>query len=1134
MSQTTPEQRAATDPGTSAWVGANAGSGKTHVLTQRVARLLLAGSEPQRILCLTYTKAAANEMQTRLFQMLGGWAMAGDGDLHQVLTGLAGTPPDPDQMVRARRLFARALETPGGLKIQTIHAFCEAVLRRFPLEAGVSPRFEVADEVQAAATTAAVREAMAEAAERGTDEAFDHAARQLNEDAIADLTGAILTRRGDIAATDLDDALAAVFGDAAEASRTQIAKDALNQLNLPTRTALIAALLTHGGTGAEQPLAYAMMEAETKSAMAPIESAEMLLPRILTSKFVPRKTGLPTKPTQAAYPAAIAELTELTDWALETRQRLLAVEAAGRARDLHRFGQPLVKRYDRAKAAAGVLDFDDLITRVRDLLARRSHREWVLYKLDQGIDHVLVDEAQDTSPAQWQVIQAIAEEFLAGEGARDADRTLFVVGDEKQSIYSFQGADAEAFGRMRRHFADRLADLNRQLVQPALETSFRSAPAVLDYVDRVFEGPAARGLVIDRRQGVRHRAHRAQDHGRVDLWPLVPQLEKPDPAPWYLPIDTPPADDAKARLADLVAEHIAGMIGTQILSGRSDRPPRPVEPGDILVLVQKRDRLAGGILRRLKTLGVPVAGADRLTLADEIAVQDLLALAKVAAMPGDDLSLAAVLRSPLCGVSEQDLFALAHGRGEASLLDRVRASPAHADVAAFLGDMIGQADYLRPYEFLERALIRHGGRQRLIARLGQEAEDPIDELLTQALAFEARHPPSLVGLVDWIETSDRQVKREMDQGADHVRVMTVHGAKGLEAPIVILPDTTGRAGAAPGRQTLLRTAGAGNMPPLTLWAGAKDRDDPITRAARDQSDEAAENERRRLLYVAMTRAEDWLILCGAAPRRSTNGTWYDLMDQGMARCQGVRTLPSPTGQGALRRFETGVTGAGEAAISELSGAAPVTVLPGWLGRAPVEPPRRRPTPSELYPHEPAGGTGLGREQALLRGSAVHTLLERQISDPDRAATLLLSRYPGLDAGLIPGILTEVGAVRAMPEAQAILGPEALAEVTLAIDPPHGGARMIGRVDRLVPRPRGWLAVDFKTDALIPASAPDAYLAQLGAYLTALEMEEPGATVELAILWTAGPVLESIDARTARLIYRRSRVGRRLQSSGPVG
>ena len=1117
----TPEQRLATDPETHAWVGANAGSGKTHVLIQRVARLLLSGAQPQKILCLTYTKAAASEMQTRLFRTLGGWAMATDDDLRDILTSLSGRNPSTEIMLSARRLFARALETPGGLKIQTIHAFCESVLRRFPLEAGVSPRFEVADDMQSGATTAAVREEMADTAERQGDPAFDHAARHLNEAGIETLSNAVLARRDAIAGAELDTSIEALFGEAATASRAEIAADALNELALPERAALRAAL-AQGGTRADQPLARALADAETKTAAAPVEAIETLFSRILTAKYEPRSTkNFPTKSVVERHPTAPSELAELTEWALRTRQRLLSVEAAERARDLHRFGQPLLARYVQAKATVNRLDFDDLISRTRDLLSVQSQREWVLFKLDQGIDHILVDEAQDTAPGQWAVIEAISAEFMSGQGARDDNRTLFVVGDEKQSIYSFQGADAQAFGRMRRKFADRLEDLGRPLALPALETSFRSAPAILDFVDAVFVGDAATGLTVEHGSPIHHRAHRAGDAGRVDLWPLVPKVERPADPPWFTPVDAPPLDDAKSQLADLVADQIADMIGKATLPVRGTNRSRLVRPDDILVLVQRRDRLARRILRRLKALNVAVAGADRLRLAGEIAVQDLLALAKVAATPGDDLSLAALLRSPLCGVSEEELFTLAHNRGDATLLERVRASAAHNSIADFLDDMIGQADFLRPYEFLERALTRHDGRRRLVARLGAEAEDPIDELLVQALTFEARHPPSLVGLIDWVETSDQQVKREMDHGNGQVRVMTVHGSKGLEAPIVILPDTCAQPGSPPGGQTLLLAGADGNTPPLTLWAGPKDRDDPVTRTARDRADARAAEERRRLLYVALTRAEDWLILCGAEPRTGLEGSWYDLVRKGMDRCKAVQELPSPTGTGVLRRLQTGTFGELTA-----NAAYPQTdrmeTLPSWVSTAPVESPRARLLPSDLHKHEATGGIGLGREQAMLRGSAVHALLERDRSDADG---FLADHFPNLDGNLISGVVAEAEAVRSMHEARPLFAPEALAEVSLAIDPPHGGPRMIGRVDRLVPDNGGWLIVDFKTDAVIPAVTPDAYLAQLGAYLTALRSDQPDVPIRTALLWTVGPILQSIETDVALDAYHRSQRGR---------
>ncbi|MEM7058653.1 MAG: double-strand break repair helicase AddA [Pseudomonadota bacterium] len=1116
-----PEQIAATRPDQSNWVSANAGSGKTHVLTQRVARLLLAGADPQKVLCLTYTKAAASEMQVRLFRTLGDWAMADQAALAASLgelSGMDGPITDPHILADARRLFARALETPGGLKIQTIHAFCESLLRRFPLEAGISPRFLVADDRQSDDLIARVRMEMALAAETGDDAGFDRAAQLLNEDGIDALAQAIFGQREPFDTATLDEAILAHFGTDGMADEITIAKQALAELD-PGQLAGLTAALRNAGGATEAPVADILDAWLGATPPAPELSVKGLVETVLTQEGNIRQRGLPTNEVKTVRPSAEQEIANLSNWALATRNRLLAARMAQRTRDLYGFAQPLQQRYEAQKAAGAMLDFDDLVSRATALLTDRHMRSWVLFKLDQGIDHILVDEAQDTSPQQWQVIREISEEFIAG--GRDRPWSVFVVGDEKQSIYSFQGAEPQAFGQMRDYYAQRLQALETPLGQPQLQTSYRSAPAILDFVDAVFEGDAAQGLTTtgDR---ITHRAHRSQDQGRVDLWPLERAKEAPDKPNWWEPVDTIPASDTKLRLADLVAAEITRMIAHDHLPPRADQAGRKVTAGDILVLVSKRDRLARGIMRGLKTRDVPVAGADRLLLTGELAVKDLLALARVAVMPSDDLSLAALLRSPLCDVDEKALFRLAHGR-TGTLREAVRSSDRQAAEHAFLTDMERQADFLRPYAFLEHALIHHGGRARLLARLGPEAEDPIDELLTQALAYERQEIPSLAGFIAWIEAGDIMIKRQMEQGNDVVRVMTVHGAKGLEAPIVVLPDTTSKASGPPGRPVLLPTHTGGNRPDLTIWAAAKDKDDEVTRKARQAADQREADEHKRLLYVALTRAEDWLILCGAEMKSPQKDAWYPLLTRGMARLQDVKELSGPTG--TIQRFETGALPSAIPLNDDDSAQDEPAEIPPWLSPAPSEALRRRRAPSDLIAHEPHGGAGLGRDQALMKGKAVHAILER-LSElpPDRRSEavddLLTKEFPGLDAGLRESAQAEAESVLAMPGADRIFGPDALAEVTVAIDDPDR-PRMIGRIDRLLIGPDYIEIIDIKTDAKPPENTQDiprAYLAQLGAYKHGLANDWPDSEIRLSLLWTTGPVLMPVPSEAAERAF----------------
>lgn len=1113
------EQIAATDPGRSNWVGANAGSGKTHVLTQRVARLLLEGALPQRILCLTYTRAAAAEMQSRLFRTLGRWAMAPADRLGQTLASLAGeTSPitDAARLAEARRLFARALETPGGLKIQTIHAFCTEVLRRFPLEAGVSPRFAVADDRDAGALMANVKARLAEAA----PQAFDIAAQRLTEDGIDALAHAVL-RHGEDFGGDVEAALAAHFGDAATRTPPEIAAAALNEL-APAHLESLAEALKKGGKS-EQGLATVFsdwLDGRIADARA---ACDDMARHLLTKDGAPRQSGMPTRATVKLRPDAPDEIARLQDWAARTGNAIRAGAVAARARDLHVFAKDLLTRHEAAKAATALLDFDDLVRRTRALLTDGAMRDWVLWKLDQGLDHILVDEAQDTAPAQWEVIAALADEFLAGAGARPVGRSIFVVGDEKQSIYSFQGAEPGTFGRMRDHFTGRLAALGTPLGRPDLVTSYRSAPAILQFVDAVFVGDAAAGLTVSG-DPVCHLAHRKGAHGRVDLWPVIEPADKPDEPAWHAPVDAVPASDTKLRLAIAIAKQIEAMIGHDWLGPRPpDRAARPIRAGDILVLVTRRDRLASGLIRELKARGVPVAGADRMVLTAEIAVQDLLALARVACQPGDDLSLAALLKSPLCGLDEDALFDLAWDR-KGTLWQAVQGAARHAPIAAFLADMAAQADFLRPYEFLERALIRHDGRRKLAARLGPEAEDAIDELLTQALTYEGHKAPSLTGFIAWIEAGDIQVKREMEGAGDAVRVMTVHGAKGLEAPVVILPDTVsaGRSGRGP---LLLSAERTGNRPALTLWLGAREQDDEVAAAAREAAEARQKAERKRLLYVALTRAEDWLILCGAGLRKGPKENWHATLTAGMEALPDLQTLPGPTGEGEMLRFETGPVPRPEGVRSLPARAAPPPP-PGWIGPAKPETRRPRPSPSALAPPAPHGGTGIGREMALALGSAVHLLLERLPAHPAEAREILAVRllahdFPELAAERREAAWAEARRVLAMPAAGIIFGPDSLAEVSAAIPGPDG-RRMIGRIDRLIVTSDEILILDFKTDRAPPASVagvPRGYLAQLGAYRAALVPAFPGKPVTTALLWTAGPEMMRLDGGTVDGAFR---------------
>jgi ATP-dependent helicase/nuclease subunit A len=1118
-------QRRAADPTLPVWVAANAGSGKTRVLTDRVARLLFAGTPPARILCLTYTRAAAAEMQERLFRRLGGWAMLPDDRLAAELAELTGATEAPahEALARARRLFAAALDTPGGLRIQTIHAFCDAILRRFPLEAGVTPAFRVQDARSGAETVEALRDDLALRAERGEDPAFDAMAAILSEEGLAATTGAVMQHR-DAFPPNLGRAgLARILGlprERTPAERLDLALGGRTADDL----ARIAAALSAGSGKYDVPAAAALRAVGT----SPPDAALLALERaFLTGDGEPRKPrGFPTKDALQAAPWLGDTMAGLKSSILAAREDRLAHLALDRAERLHRYGRALLDSYEAAKAAAGQLDFHDLVVRTRHLLTGADMAAWALWKLDRGFDHILIDEAQDTSPPQWEVIAALAAEALSGEGAREVRRTLFVVGDLKQSIYSFQGADPRAFDRHRADFGRRLAALGTPLHEGTLRHSFRSGAAILEVVDRTFEAETSPGFAGPGGPA-RHLPFRPLQPGRVELWPWLPKPAAPAAREWDDPQDSLAADDPRLRLAALIAAEVAGWLAAgRLLPGDAADPPRPMRPGDILILVQRRAILARALVGALKAHGVPVAGEDRLILGRELAVKDILAVLRFVATPADDLSLAAALRSPLFGLSEDALFALAAPRGERSLWQALRGS-GHGTSIAALADLRDHADFLRPYELIDRLLTRHGGRRALVARLGAEVEDAIDELLAQAIAYEAAEPPSLEGFLRWIDAGDIPVIREQDARSDRVRVMTVHGAKGLEAPVVILPDTGGARGGRPG--PIVTAHG------VALWrSSATER--PAAVAAAVAAAEAAEaEERRRLLYVALTRASSLLVVAGAGERPAADD-WYSLVATGMARA-GAREEPAPAGFEGVRRVVAAhwTEGAAAPAVAPAP-AGPVHAGPLPAGPLPVEPVHVEPVLADplpawaLAPPPPAAGrprslnpsllggphalpgeAGEETEAALARGSALHALLERlpAIAPAGRAAAALRLAGPGGEA-----LAAEALAVLALPEAAPLFGPGSLGEVpfvaTIAAPGGDRGAwRLEGRIDRLLAGPDGILAADYKSNRVVPGSAeavPEGILRQMGAYQAALERIWPGRPVACAILWTAVPRL----------------------------
>ncbi|TCZ54667.1 double-strand break repair helicase AddA [Roseicella aquatilis] len=1143
------QQRAASDPMVSAWVGASAGSGKTKVLIDRVLRLLLDPDQvPGRILCLTFTRAAAAEMQSRLRKRLGEWTVWEEARLAAEIARLTGAEPDTRLLARARTLLVEVLEMPGGMRISTIHAFCQSLLRSFPLEADLPPQFSVLEEQDAAAMLAEAREAVLAGAEAvARDLAL--LAGIASADTFSDVTRALLqdTARerlqrcllGCNGVMGLRMRLAAALGAPDSLDEAEVVAEACTLEEAPLRLAaslLGASKNENDQARADRLAAWIGCAAEERAARF-AEWCDLFLTRDGKARAA---RSLLTKSVGARYDEVLAALSAEAERLLRIEERRAACRLGAATGALLALAAPVLERYRARQRSAGMLGYGDLIDHVRRILEDPGSA-WVLYKLDGGLDHVLLDEAQDSNPAQWGIAAALTNEFFSGQGAERGRarslsaaaveapaprRTVFAVGDIKQAIYGFQGADSAGFATWQGHYQQHVLDGGGEFRPVQLDVSFRSTAPVLALVDAVFaDGPAREGVVPEG-EVLRHLPDRLGHAGRVELWPLLRPAETPAPMPWEVPEEPQRVASAEALMAEALAARIDHMIRHERLEGRG----RGVRAGDVLVLLRKQANVAlvPLLVRALKARQVPVAGVTRVKLVEHIAVMDLLALLDVLLLPEDDLQLAALLKSPLVGLSEGALLDLAWGR-KGSLWGALMArrdedtQGTEARAAGWLARLSARADLVSPHALLaevlgESSMDGRTGRARLLARLGHEAADVLDELLNAALSYERKHPPSLQGFLHWLRQGGAEVKREAEAAGDAVRIMTVHNAKGLQAPIVILPDV----GSGTGNEAVRWLDGSDDGISLPLWAPNKSFHAPAFLAAKAADEARRQREENRLLYVALTRAEDRLLVCGWGKEP---GEWYLHVAAGFRRMEHAAEAPFDHGRfGAPAACDFGdavlwgadcpqaAPPAPDAVAAEAGEAGP---LPGWATRpAPPEAPDVAISPSALpgenetpaaAPHGMADPGG----RRFRRGRVIHALLqhlpERPEAERAAAARRFLAR-PG--HGLTPEeqaeTAEEVLALLAAPATAAAFAPGSLAEAPIAGR--VGGQLVAGQVDRLVVEPDRVLVLDYKTNRPPPASVervPEVYLRQMAAYRAVLRQAFPGRAVDCALVWTYG-------------------------------
>ena len=1136
-------QRMAATPDFDVWVAASAGSGKTKVLTDRVLRLLLpdpagrwAGAAPHKILCITFTKAAAALMALRVQKKLGDWAVMDEAKLFKDLQDLLDVPPSNDVMTAARKLLSTVLDVPGGLSIMTIHAFCQSTLGRFAIEAGVAPGFTVLEESSANEILRHIVDDIIRAMEYGEypqlQPAFTRIATYMDMDKLREMLLVVMGKSREV-----DGFLRSCDGDSIKNVLIEhLGRDPnldahhyfgqfLSALSEDDMLYVSRILATGAKTYQEsgQKLAdwLALSASERGSNMALFQGA------LFTQKMEIRSIG---KKLEASNPEVVEKIQTAVVLYWTLQDHLAVLRQAEQTSDLIEMVDICLARYTARKKERNALDFNDLILKTRTLLESQN-MDWVHYKLDEGIDHILVDEAQDTNPHQWEIIRHLSAEFLSGQGNDARRRSLFVVGDEKQSIFSFHGADPEAFQTMRDFFAKRSMQANREFKPVNLETSFRSALPVLQLTDAVFDNPdlsARLGFAPD--QKLVHYSNRTGSAGLVELWPITqkPKSNNRDkPIKW----ETPPVsveDDRNAAsqstsspLASQIAQTIWGWMQTkEILKSQN----RPIEPRDILILVRTRTGLVSDLVRQLKLRGIPVSGVDRMKLTDQIAVMDCLALARFARCPDDDLSLACVLRSPFIRLSEDKLMELALGR-ESTLWDAVQ-SKAAADIVNWLRHAIETSRTQKPFDFFDDVLNGICPFQDNISAwrafadcLGADCLDPLDEFLTYCLNQEADGLFSVEKLVSQIEKSEIIIKRDTEtgdkDGPNQVRIMTVHASKGLEAPIVFLPDTT----SVPSKgkiDALQWIKAAGNAPDLPLWAARPIDGCEVYQTLKDKTYNATLSEHMRLLYVALTRPQDRLYVMGETTGDPKEMSWYALIREAFQK------LPQVVSVGTALRYETKQDAPIEKSKEGEQTQIVKSPLPDWVFTKVEEDTVKMMhaiQPSRLMDSEQQASSprDAGIAYRFKRGVLTHKLFqilpELPTQNRESAATAFLARMGrDLPEDVRRDIVSETLSILNDPVFADVFGENSLAEVPISGD--MGDGRMIsGQIDRLVIGHKRIMIVDFKTNRPSPRTEndiPRAYINQLKAYKIAVSRIYPDREILCALLWTDQPFLMPVS------------------------
>ena len=1126
----TSKQAVATQTESSVWVSASAGTGKTFVLTNRIIKLLLNDTtlKPSQILALTFTKAASQEMANRIRERLSEWALADETELNNKLTQLLEATPTAEQTVRAKQLFQLVLTDP--VSVNTIHSFCQKILAIFPLEANISPNFKLMDETESnnlieQATKTVIKNHSIGKAEPTW--AFELYLSNYAESTFADNINNFV--KGFHRFQRLFN-----YNEGLEGTLQSLAKELSVNIDLTPKSAIqtkINYINQACSTNQLQKLAENTLKAGKRAADLKSDIDTFLIEQTETTfnKLHSHFMGTSGKAKTAKYVfgKVAEEQAFIEDLFLDCQLNITQAMNNCKSVDsylltkayLH-IGWDVIQGYNTLKANCGNLDFDDLISKTASLLQNESQAEWVRYKMDNNITHVLLDEAQDTDSSQWQIVKAIVDEFFNGTD-NTQNRTFFAVGDIKQSIYRFRGAEPQVFAEMREYLTNH-QNGGYKFNIAELQTSFRSSEPILQFVDQVFANEERAKAVDNLASNIKHQAYNVGSNGKVEIWPLIElpkeekvEIEKEDSETdksdfkWQLPkLNNNQQQTTATLLAGKTANSIKELLNSNTVLATTEEL---VKPADIMILLRNRT-IMPEIIAALDKHAIPHSGADEIDLHNDQICEDIINLLKFIANPNDDLSLASTLRSPMFAFTDDELLSLATSKNNGSLWGKLFSNTEFAETKQVLITLLNSI--LPPYDLIIKALELTEAKGKYICRMANNStstattlvriEESINAFLNSALTWSKANGGTLDTFIHNFLTTPQKVKRELSNTGNCVRLMTAHKSKGLESPVVYLPDTN---------RDILKSKDS------DIWQTEEDGKDTLFLHGRSQNlaprlekqlkeaeKSRMESDELRLLYVAITRAKEQLYIGGIT---GDNTSWYSHISDAIAGNKSWKTINGNlTFEQTQQKVEIKQAQSVPLDVIEES-------LPSWATTtAPTEMAKIIEMASNaLRQKEAIKNLANPRVNKFNKGKIVHRLLEVLPNYPanqrnEKGNTFLNAAATEFSKPKQQHMLNSV--INIINKYPNLFGENSKAEVSVSAS--FGNKIIEGIIDRLIVENDIVTIIDYKTNSQVPpiGEVPAEYKKQMSLYTKAIQAIYPNKIIKTKILWTSSDDLRLED------------------------